>query len=220
MNKEEFNRLEVLEQIEYINKQIMYNKSITNVCKSIGVGRSTIRDRFKKVGYIFNKESNMYIVEQEYNICNTDIETLNNESSTFEKSTKNIKEEYKCCSVGVEILNDDSNKSTRSIKNIVEDKEGVLEVIEKGDEEIKNNLLELAKDYEVLKEMIDTYRRNTSVVEKQITINLEDADSKLTAFRVNSKVLEEFNKFCNNNKQFKKVDLLSQALKNFMEQHS
>ena len=51
MNKTEFNNLDVLEQIEYINKNLLEGNTLTNVCKNIGIGRSTIRDRFKKVSY-------------------------------------------------------------------------------------------------------------------------------------------------------------------------
>ena len=60
MNKTEFNNLEVLEQIEYINKSLLEGNTLTNICKSIGIGRSTIRDRFKKVSYEYNKSINQY----------------------------------------------------------------------------------------------------------------------------------------------------------------
>ena len=48
MNKDKFNKLSILQQIDFINSQLQNNKSITSVCKSIGISRSTIRDRFKK----------------------------------------------------------------------------------------------------------------------------------------------------------------------------
>ena len=60
MNKTEFNSLEVMEQIEYINKQLMKGDTLTNLSKNIGIGRSTISDRFKKVSYKYNKSINQY----------------------------------------------------------------------------------------------------------------------------------------------------------------
>ena len=60
MNKTEFNNLDVMEQIKYINSQLIEGNTLTNVCKSIGIGRSTIRDRFKKVSYEYNKTINQY----------------------------------------------------------------------------------------------------------------------------------------------------------------
>lgn len=50
MNKEEFNALEILEQVEYINKGLEL-ESVTKVCASIGIDRATVRKRFKRKGY-------------------------------------------------------------------------------------------------------------------------------------------------------------------------
>ena len=45
MNKDQFNALEILEQVEYINKGLE-SKSVTKVCDSIGIDRGTVRKRF------------------------------------------------------------------------------------------------------------------------------------------------------------------------------
>lgn len=50
MNKERFNKLELMEQIEYINEKLK-EYSLTKICEEIGIARSTIRGRFKKLGY-------------------------------------------------------------------------------------------------------------------------------------------------------------------------
>lgn len=192
MNKDEFNALEVLKQIGYINKQLKNNKSITAVCKELEIGRSTIRDRFKKLNYSYDKEVNAYILK-ENNDCNADVIDINNGCTTSDVDT--------------EIA-------------AVHKEEGVFDIIEKSDDEIKNNLLELAKNYELLKEIIDIHRSNKKVIKQQIIIDIEEADSKLVTTRINKKILDEFNKFCDNNKQFRKVDLLSQAIKNFIDQHT
>lgn len=192
MNKDEFNALEVLEQIDYINKQLKNNSSITGVCKDLGIGRTTIRDRFKKLNYTYDKEVNAYILK-ENNDCNTDVIDIDNGCNTPVKSAE-ITEVHK--------------------------EEGVFDIIEKSDAEIKNNLLELAKNYELLKEIIDIHASNKKVIKQQIVIDIEEADSKLVTTRINKKILDEFNQFCDNNKQFRKVDLLSQAIKNFIDQHT
>ena len=72
MNKETFNGLDISEQIDYINKNLKEGSTITNICKSIGVGRSTVRDRFEKAGYKYNNEIKQY---QSY------IEIVDHESS-------------------------------------------------------------------------------------------------------------------------------------------
>ena len=71
--------------------------------------------------------------------------------------------------------------------------------------------------------MLEDYKQNKMVVSKQIIIDylnrVEDSETKLTTLRVNKYVLEKFNIFVENNKQFTKVDLFSQALINFVEQY-
>ena len=46
MTKEDFNNLDIIEQINYINEKLVEGNTLTNICKSIGIGRSTIRYRF------------------------------------------------------------------------------------------------------------------------------------------------------------------------------
>lgn len=88
-----------------------------------------------------------------------------------------------------------------------------------SNDDVKNNLLTLASEYEIIKQMIEDYRRNSAVVKQQIIIDLPIADSKLTTLRVNSEVLDMFNRFAETNKQYRKVDLLSQALLDFINNH-
>jgi len=59
MDKKELDQLDPIKQIECINNEIIKN-TISNVCKSIGIGRTTVSDRFKKVGYVYNKELGQY----------------------------------------------------------------------------------------------------------------------------------------------------------------
>lgn len=192
MTKEQFNALELLKQIDYINEQLKNNKSLTGVCKDIGVGRTTIRDRFRKLNYFYDKDANAYMLK-ENNDCNVGVINVNNGGYT-------------------PVIPSNITKVSK--------KERVLDIIEKSDDEIKNNLLDLAKNYELLREIIDIHINNKKVIKQQILINLDEAESKLVTLRVNSDVLEQFNTFCDNNKQFKKVDLLSQAIKNFIDQYS
>lgn len=50
MNKEEFNRLSIDKQVEYINTQLE-NISLNKACDSLGLSESTVRDRFKRNNY-------------------------------------------------------------------------------------------------------------------------------------------------------------------------
>lgn len=190
MNKDKFDKLDISKQVEYFNIQLSNNNSITSVCKEIGIGRSTIRERFKNHSYIYDKDLKQYIYNE-----------LSEVAITMD-------------------ITDDTQMLSNQITDVAQcNIDTINEIITITDTDIKNNLLELANNYNDIMNMLENYRRNTSVIKQQIVIDIEDAESKLTTLRVNRKVLSEFNKFCEKNKQFKKVDLLSQALKNFMEQH-
>ena len=189
MNKESFNSLSIEDQVEYINSEILLD-SLTNVCKSIGIGRSTVSDRFKKFGYIYSKSAKQYILN---NTCPT---SVNNG-----------------CPTDVIELNELNNTCPTSVNDTV------AEVIELSNEDIKHNLLSLANDYKDIVKMLEEYRRNTSVIKQQIVIDLPETESIVKNLRVNKKAMEDFDKFCLENKQYRKVDLLSQALINFMKQH-
>lgn len=61
MDKLEFNKLGLQEQVQYVNEQLaITGLSVTKVCDAIGIDRSTVRKRFKKGGYVFNADLNLY----------------------------------------------------------------------------------------------------------------------------------------------------------------
>lgn len=192
MNKDKFNKLEILEQIDFINSKIQYNNSITAVCKEIGVGRSTIRDRFKKANYSYSKNLNKYVYIEPTEVSK-ELENNNSRNTS--------------------VIYNKSNTSS------AEDNP-VLTVLEKSNKDFQNNIIDLVNNYDVLKEIIELHRCNTSVIKQQIIIDLDNSENKLTTLRVNTSILDKFNEFCKQNKQFTKVDLISQALKDFMESHS
>lgn len=197
MTKEQFNSLEVLDQIEYINNQLENNSTLTLVCKELGVGRSTIRDRFKKLSYSYSKDLNRYI----YNDSVTDV--VHKVGVKNNKSISDVKHKG----------NNVNNKGVVRVDK-------VTDIINKSDVEVKETIIDIVNNYDVLKEIIELHRRNTSVIKQQIVIDIEDAESKLTTLRINSKELELFNDFCDNNKQYRKIDLISQALKEFRKKYS
>ncbi|MEG2364517.1 MAG: hypothetical protein RSC26_13530 [Terrisporobacter sp.] len=196
MNKDKFNQLEVIEQIEYINNQLANNSTLTLVCKALNIGRSTIRDRFKKLDYSYSKDLNRYV----YNDSVTDVV-----QSITTENNKSI----------ADVTHKENNVSNTDVKPI----DTVTNIINKSDVEVKETLLDIVNNYDVLKEIIELHRRNTSVIKQQIIIDVEDAESKLTTLRVNSKELELFNSFCEDNKQYRKIDLISQALREFRLKH-
>lgn len=60
MNKQEFNNLDVLEQLEYVNSELITGKSLRGISEILTISKTTIRDRLIKIGYVYNKELRQY----------------------------------------------------------------------------------------------------------------------------------------------------------------
>lgn len=100
MNKEEFNQLELIQQVEYINSQLD-TFSLTKVCQNIGIDRSTVSKRFKSKGW--------ELVENRY--IKTDNSTSTSNTKTHQKSNK---------SNDIKILEDKINRLEAQIKGIMD----------------------------------------------------------------------------------------------------
>ena len=101
MNKQQFNNMDVLEQLEYINNNIG-TESLTKYCSTLGINRSTITKRFKTLGYIFNKKLNQYVLADTVSVADTvDIKEIPIEYATvdycraLEQRIKALEDMYK-----------------------------------------------------------------------------------------------------------------------------
>lgn len=100
MNKEQFNNLGTLEQIEYINSQLD-TLSLTKVCASIGIDRATVRRRFKSIGW--------ELVENRYIKIDNSTSTTNTKGNNKSNKSNDIK-----------ILEDKINSLEAQIKDIMD----------------------------------------------------------------------------------------------------
>lgn len=60
MDKKLFNSLTIIEQINYFNEKLKGGMNITQICTEINISYNTIRDRFIKNHYSYNKITNKY----------------------------------------------------------------------------------------------------------------------------------------------------------------
>lgn len=62
MTREEFNNLDVSKQVNYFNEKLKdADNNFNKLCRSIGVSKNTILNRFKNNGYTANKEGQRII---------------------------------------------------------------------------------------------------------------------------------------------------------------
>lgn len=190
MTKDELKQLDIMDQIEYINLQLTKGGTLTSICKEIGIGRSTLTDRFRKINYFFSKSNNRY----EYNDSNTNVKKV--EKANTQK-----------CNISVEEIKTLTNGSNTDV--------GLI-----NDKGIQSNLINIAKEYNTLIEIVELYKKNSNILSNQIVIDLDTTDNTLTTVRVNTEVLRQFNEFLEKHKEYKKMDLISMALKEYILNYS
>lgn len=190
MNKTEFNNLDVLEQIEYINKNLLEGNTLTNVCKNIGIGRSTIRDRFKKVSYEYNKNINQY---------ESIVEIIEAETVAPAGANEPIKENIK------PVIQQSSNKVVRT------DNEILTSLINNYDD-MNNKLNEMYNWYKL-------QSSNKVVRTEKFKVDDFEGDIVVRSYKLYEPIQREFLEFCKKNNKYKVQDILSQFIKEGLEKY-
>ena len=125
---------------------------------------------------------------------------------------------------GMTTVTDDKSMINVSIENDTNDK-GMTTLIN-GD--LKNNLVGLANSYEDIQRMLEWFKSmgdDKSMIEVSATItdglkiDIDQSEYIRTTVRIGKDSWNKFEKFCNDNREFKKQDLLSQAIEEFIEKY-
>lgn len=83
-----------------------------------------------------------------------------------------------------------------------------------------NTLDYLTNNIDILKLIIERFSNIDQEADNtDIVIKLDNVGNTLTSIRVNTTILNEFNRFCCSNKTFKKSDLISMALKEYIDKY-
>lgn len=116
-----------------------------------------------------------------------------------------------------------------SIVSNKNDKGMILDIQIEGlnKETFKNNIIDLAANYERIKNMLDDYEHTNSIhaqseileVNTGIKIDSPEGEVERTTVRISKDILNKWNKFCDKNKQFSKKDLLGQAMLEFIQKY-
>lgn len=186
MIRSDFDDLNVMKQIEYINGKLTEGDTLTELCKNIGISRSTIRDRFKKVSYEYNKSINQY----EYIV-----EIIED------------KKEVSCETIEV------IEKDTILVKDIdLKDNEILTSIIHNYNE-INNKLNEMYSWYKL-------QSSNKVVATDSFKVDDFEGDIVVRSFKLYENIQKEFLEFCKKNNKYKVQDILSQALKEFLDKYN
>lgn len=209
LNKDKLDQMPLEVQIKYINNELKTGgASLTKICKAIGIGRSTVAQRAKSKGFVFDKGLNQYVkIDKVTDIIKTTTPTATKvQDGKIQEIVKEQKSDIVFNSVGVI----PSNSSVAQVEYNEINGQKMDYILSKLD-----TLEEMIKIFEAKKESI-------GLGNNDIIIDLIDdrhLDPKPRSMRINSFVLKEWDKFCNENRYYQKMDLVSMALKEYIENH-
>lgn len=213
LTKDQFDQLKIEDQVKYINTQLeKEGASLTGVCKEIGIGRSTVRERFRKSGFTFDKNINEYVKNNNVSGRVTPCVTKNKDDKIQLKPVE-------------EIENIKNNTDVMiNVPDVLINNNGLTMAQDK--EEIGRKMGVLLNKFDTLEEMIRVFENRKESLDggdNEIVINLIDdrhIEQKTRSFRVNAFVLSDWDQFTEKNRYHSKKDLLSMAMVEYMERHS
>lgn len=180
MDRYTFDNLPIKEQIQYINNKLLEGNTLTNTCKDIGIGRTTIRNRFKQHGYEFNQAKKLYI---------SIVEVIELESSS-------------------KVVTGDTSNDNTLVDATNIDFNNILSKFN----DMNNKLNEVYSWYEL---------QSSNKVVGADKLNIDDftGDIVVRSYKVYEDIQKEFVAFCEANKKYRVQDIISQALKDFMDKY-
>lgn len=194
MDKDNFNSLTIDEQVKSFNG-LLVESSIRKVCQALNIGKTTIRDRFKKHGYIFRHELNQYVKEE--NVVGDDKEIkINKNLSSIDQQERESN------------INLPESKKNQEKAYLGDMKKFYSDVQE---------LLELKED---IKALLQREKMQPNIVEiPELKINNFEGELQSKSIKIYSEVLKEFNTFMEEHKGLKQQDVISQALWEFLKKY-
>lgn len=223
MDTVEFNKLDVLKQIEYINSKLDLNLTLREVIeRDLNLTRSTIRSRFKKYGYTYNKKENQYI----YTNKNKNITKSNITRSNITKVTDSSKNSINYTNIT------NSNIATKpsitedikaSNKNITESNIDTTNIKNSNTNSIDSNITDsnITKDITftieeiiALKELIAKNKKQQEIINPNFT-----GEVTVKYVKIYNTVLKDYNNFLEKHTELKHQDVISLAIKEFLDKY-
>lgn len=213
MDRDEFNKLDMDQQVEYVNRRLKDGLTLRDVIeRELNLTRSTMRARFAKKGYIYNKKENKYF--RDFSIKVEEKKTKSNTEGNVKSNTKsnisNIdKKTIKMNNIEKSNIKRNTNYNTESNIGNMEinpvQVKALMELIERKDEIL--NLLDN-------KDLI--FKPDVSK-----EIDIAELEGKLTVktVKIYDDILDKFNKFRKKHRDLKQQDIVNLALKEFIEKY-
>lgn len=190
MNSTDFKGLDIESKVKYVNELLQQGDSVNNIRTTLGIGKNYITNTFAKDGYKLNRNINQYIKCDDVVTNTTNIVKQNIKPSEPKKETNNIN------------TNDSYYKAL----------EGQIKDIQKQINLINNRLDNNSITTNVV---TDT----TSIIHSDID-KLRNTDTTSSHYRIYKDIQEEFKAFCKEHKQYKVQDIISSAIKEYLDKYN
>lgn len=193
------NDLDVIEQIHFINKKLKEGYSLSKLDKeNIISSRKTISNRFKKIGYELNKNTNQY---------ESIIEVVEGDKSENKESIP--KSSNKVVLGGTSENKEYISKSSNKVVPGTAVNNKLLEEIILNYTDMNNKLDEVYRWY---------LESSNEVVNDDLKINDFEGEVVTRSYKIYEPIQKEFAEYCSSSK-YRVQDLISQALKEFLEKY-
>ena len=107
-------------------------------------------------------------------------------------------------------------KHDKVLTDRADDKKNQLVI---NDKNVMDKVYGLVKNYDRIMELLNSNDKVYDKVYDGITIELPMSEEYRTTIRINKVIYEQFDTFCTDNRTFTKKDLLSMALKEYMDKY-
>lgn len=197
LNRLDFDKLNITQQISYFNSSLELGKSMTSICKEISIPKSTWQDRIKREGFIYDKENKKYVKNSVTNKSNENVISSSNESkksvitenTEVEKSNENVIEQ-------IEIKNGNGSITLVNPKDLLE----LLQA--------KTEIMKMLSEYK----KAEQFKNIIEIPALSIDVSKFKGKAYHKTFKVYPSVLDEFNKFIEQYPNYKQQDILAQLI--------
>ena len=190
MSGNEFKELDIESKVKYVNELLQQGDSVDNIRTTLGIGKNYIANTFAKDGYKLNRNINQYIKCDDVVTNTTNVVKQNIKPSEPKKETNNI---------------NTKDSYYKALEWQIKDLQKQINLI---NNRLDNNSI-------TTNVVTDT----TSIIHSDID-KLRNTDTTSSHYRIYTDIQEEFKKFCKDNRQYKVQDIISSALKEYLDKYN
>ena len=204
---DELIKLEVQEQINYLNNRLNQGVSVKEIREALGVGEKKLQKYLKSINHKYDQKIKNYILVTEVAevVKGTEgVSNYNNNQLVVKDTVKPVEAKTEANFTNplpVEFTDYDK------LINMV----NTYEVMSKRMEQM-DKMEEMLQWYKLQKDVID-------VTPPKLDIPPTDAEPLTRSFKIYPEVNERFKEFCSKNNNYKVQDIISHALAEFLDKY-